>query len=239
MARQSLDSFRRTVTVAWPAHQERAAKAHLVRVARAGHADIMGQARSRSGAEPSYEAYANRPGNSNLDNVVLPGPIVFRYRYINEIVTAALDKLRKASPVQSGDYVRSHTLYVNGRPVTADKLPAGSSLKDEIMIANPIAYARRLEIGVTKSGRPFVVDVAPRIYERVAGELSAMFGRVAKITFDNSPGVRLPDAGRVGGKVGGRTGISSHHQSGGRRVRRRLHGGESIRSPAIFIEQLT
>lgn len=229
MASQALQALRRTVTVNWPKTAEVNAKAFLVRTARAGHARIMAEQTARGGFVPEWEAYANRPGNSNLDSVVLPGPIVYRYRYIKEMIAVALEELRKASPVVSGAYRDSHTLFING--IATNVIPNTLEPGTEVFIANPVPYARRLEVGLTESGRPFVIQVEPRIYERVMKRvLMPRYRNVAKFTLDY---VSIPDAYIIKGR------LPSHYiAKGGTRRRRRQEVGKPVRSPAIVISVL-
>ena len=235
MARRAIQALRRTVTVAWPSATERDAKARLIQVAREGHAKIMADARSR-GSEPEWDAYANEPGNPRLESVVLPGPIVYRYRYVRDVVIAALDELRRASPVQSGDYVRSHMVFVGGVPV--EVVPQVLRSDQAIWISNPVPYARRLEIGKTKSGRSFVLQVPDRIYQRVVTQkLRPRYGNLARISFDY---VTLPDSHVISG------GLSSHYRTTEQRrsylaprivMRKRYQKpGDAVRAPAIVIE---
>lgn len=235
MTAQSLQSFRRTVTVAWPATQVRQAKAHLIRVARAGHQKIMQAQTARSGEAPSYEVYANVPGRS-IDNVVLPGPIVYRYRYVREIVKTALEALRKASPRgPSGRYAASHFVYLNGVLVT--EVPVRLKESDEIMIINPVAYSRRLEIGKTESGRDFLISVPNRIYERVAKNiLIPRFRNVARITFDYAT---VPDAYRLKKDNPARSWLAKKRRwyISPKQRSDRAKGAE-VRSPAIVIRAL-
>lgn len=237
MSNASLAAFRRVVTTQWPRATEANAKAHLLRVARAGHEKTMREQTSRSGVAPEFSAYANAPGNSNLDSVVLPGPVVFKYRYLREIVQVALTELQKASPVQSGEYARSHTIYLNGSAVP--ELPVTISPSDEIFIANPVDYARRVEIGKTKSGRDFVMQVPNRIYERVAKQkLMPVYRDVAKITFGY---VDRPEAyitkGGLSAYYG--TGRKAGARGGGTSRKRRQTPGSRVQAPAIFISALT
>lgn len=225
----AIQAFRRTVTVDWPKGMESAAKAMLIKTAREGHAAIM----SKQG-NPAFEVYANRPGNPNIESVVLPGPIVYKYSNIRSIVELALDELRKASPVVSGDYARSHMLFVNGMKV--ETLPTDIKPSDEIMIANPVPYARRIEIGKTKAGRDFVVQVPNRIYERVVKNvLAARYRNVAKITFGY---VTVPEAYRyrkdnaARSRVNGRWYVSPTQ-------RKDRAAGAVVQSPAIFIGHIT
>jgi hypothetical protein len=230
MASAALQSFRRRVTVDWPQQAHEDARKKLVAVAMAGHNKIMAEQKARSGAIPEFEAYANTPGNGNLNSVVLPGPIVYRYRYLREVVQFALDELRKASPVVSGDYVRSHTLFINGSAVS--QMPVRLNPGDTIMIANPVPYARRLEIGKTESGRDFVLQVPNRIYERVAkNKLTPRYRNVAKITFQY---VELASAYTAKGSLARHYGIG-----GGRKRKRRQQAGTKVQAPAIVIGVLS
>lgn len=228
-------NIRRIVTVDWQRHQEAQAKALLIAVAREGHRRIMADQAAR-GSVPSFEAYANRPGRP-IEQVILPGPIVYLYRLeLRRLVEFILDELRKASPVVSGDYVRGHTLFVNG--VAQDHVPVDLSPSDELYIANPVPYARRIEVGRTKSGRSFVMQVPPRIYERVAKQLViSKFRDQAKITFGY---VTLIDAVTVTGGLQKRTPYYGTGKigprGGGRRVKRRQRVGSKVPSPAIFIK---
>ena len=44
-------------------------------------------------------------------------------------------------------------------------------------------YTRKIEIGKTKSGRPFVLQVEGRVYERAAADAKRRFGNLAQIAF--------------------------------------------------------
>jgi hypothetical protein len=179
MTQAAFQSFRRVVTVEWPAHAERNGKALLLRVARDGHAKIMAEAKARTGVVPQWEAFANQRGNTNLNSVILPGPIVYLYHYTTEVIEQALLLLQRLSPVRTGLYAKSHTIYVNGRP--AGRAP--KVLTGEVIISNPVPYARKIEIGKTRSGRPFVIQVPNRIYERAAKALRSRYRNVAKIEY--------------------------------------------------------
>jgi hypothetical protein len=179
MTAAALQSFRRTVTVEWPKHAEMNGKALLLKVARNGHAQIMRDATVRSGFAPQWEAWANNRGNTNLNSVILPGPIVYLYQYLTEVVEVALTTLQRLSPVRSGLYAKSHTIYVGGSPVGR----APKEITQEIIISNPVPYARKIEVGKTRSGRPFVIQVPNRIYERTAKALRSKYRNVAKIEY--------------------------------------------------------
>lgn len=229
MPNPSLESFRRTVTEAWPKKQDADARKHLIKVASDGHDRIMREQTVRAGYAPDWSAYANRPGHP-ISSVVLPGPIVFNYRYHREIADQVLRALREASPVVKGDYVRGHSLYVNR--VATDTLPKDFKVSDEVVISNPIPYARRIEIGRTKSGRPFVIQVPDRIYERVAkGPLARRYAKVARLRFvylDLSGYVSKGKLSATYGRIGA-GGLLSQ-------IKRRQRAGTRVMAPAIFIE---
>lgn len=226
MASARLQAFRRTVTVEWPKQQEDGARKHLVATARSGHAKIMRESLVRAGGQPDFEAFANRPGNTNLDSVVLPGPIVYRYRYLREAVVFALAALRKASPVVSGAYRNSHRVFIDGIPV--DGVPAQINPGSTIMISNLVPYARRLEVGKTQSGRAFVIQVPPHIYERVTAQVRARFGNVGKVTMGYA---NIPNAHVIKGRLPG-----WYIASNGRPRRRRQSTGQPVPAPAMFFE---
>lgn len=234
MARAALDSFRRTVTVTWPKQQQAEGKILLVQMAKNGHAKIMADAKAQTGGYPQYEAYANHKGNA-VENVTLPGPIVYQYRYFSHVVETILTELQKVSPVESGTYVGSHVVFIDGAP--AETIPEIIKSDQEIWIVNTTPYARRLEIGKTESGRDFLVSVPNKIYERTAKKMSRRFSNQAKITFDY---VTLPEAYRL------KNNQAARHWVGGRRgwyvepkQRSDRAKGAAVRNPAIVIKALS
>lgn len=190
MTRASLQALRRTVTVDWKGQIDAAAKAHLLKVAREGNARTVAEQTARAGVKPTVEAYANNEGNTNLDSVKLPGPIVFNYGYLAEIVQVAVKALIAASPRDSGRYAASHTVFIDGQPVQG--IPAEIPPTAEIIIANRVPYTRKIEVGKTRSGRAFVIRVEPHIYENVMSRvIRPKYRTVANISFNY---VSLPDA---------------------------------------------
>ena len=219
--------IRRIVTVEWPKEIQSDSKALLIDTAHNGHKRIMADAAAK-GLQPSWEAYANTPGNANLETVRLPGPIVYNYRYLADLIKFALDELRRQSPVASGTYKRSHTVYVNDQPV-GDTIPSGIKASDRIYIANPVPYARRLEIGRTRSGRSFLIQVPNRIYERVTEMTKAEGKGRAKIR------MMYVDLGSHALTKDQPTGRMTRRGWGYSRIQRRDRlTGAAVTSPAIF-----
>jgi hypothetical protein len=234
MTRTSLDALKQTVTVTWPTRDKARAKEFLVRFARENTARIVNEQQARAGVKPGVDMYANQKGNSNLQSVVLPGPIISDFQYLGEIILVTLGALRAASPVRSGAYRDGHQIFINGAPVATlpNPLPPGS----EIMISNTVPYARRIEIGKTAAGRAFVIQVPNRIYERVAKNIiGKRYGNIAKISFGyvtlGSSGIRRQQLSSHY-----RTGKAAGKRGGGVLRKRQQHIGEKIQAPAIFFE---
>ncbi len=231
MASRALVSLINRVTIEWPKTAETDAREHLVRFAREGHDRIMREQTARAGFAPQWDAYANTPANTNIETVKLPGPIVYRYRYINEVVFETIRALQAASPVDSGEYRDSHFAWVNGYKVNIER---NSELKrgDEVFVANTVPYARRLEVGKTDSGRPFVIQVEPDIYKRVMKTvLVPKYGKVVEFRHGY---VTLPNAWIIKGRLG-----PTYLLASGKARKRRQQIGEKVRAPAIFIGLLT
>jgi hypothetical protein len=127
------------------------------------------------------------------------GVIIAEWQMIGQVIAWIAATLAARSPVLSGRYQKSHTLYADGTEVLASEdVPPAS----EYIFLNPLPYSRKIEFGQTKSGRPFVVQVENRIYERTAVDAQARFGNLAKIRFTY--------AAAVGGA------IARKHKSDGR-----------------------
>ncbi len=109
------------------------------------------------------------------------GSIITEWELIGDVMIWIGQTLRDRSPVASGRYRDSHTLFADGREV-----PLGTVVPqfEEAVFLNPLPYARKIEIGKTRSGRDFVVSVPNRIYERTAKDAKARFGNMASIRMD-------------------------------------------------------
>lgn len=221
---------------------------------RKAHDEVMQAAQRRKGVPPSFVVAVDNDRNKALETA--RNIIVSNYDYRREIVMATIDALDKASPRKSGDYVRAHTIFVNGKAV--GKVCPPLSETDTVFIANPLPYARRLEVGKTKSGRTFVLHVPPRIYERVYKEIRSIYRDISSTKFGY---VDLSNAYVVTGGMQQRTpryatgevrkqtqthwigtgsdGTPAHWQTfekGGAKTRiRRQKTREPVRAPAIHI----
>lgn len=121
------------------------------------------------------------------ETVKASGVIVYDYDRLDLVADVALDTLRQLSPIEKGDYVRSHVLFVNGQPV--DTLKGNWKEGDEISITNLVPWARKIEIG--REG----YHAHPHVYERAAHLLANRYGNIAKIIFTFRP-VPFGDIGK-------------------------------------------
>ena len=110
------------------------------------------------------------------------GIVHFRFGYLRRIAEAALQILRETSPVDSGEYQRAHTVYVDGDAV-ADLARIGQARR--IVIANDIPYARVVEVGALGKVPWSTQPQVPRqgVYRAAVREIKRRFGHVADIGF--------------------------------------------------------
>jgi hypothetical protein len=186
--------------------------------------------RSAFGVVPPRTITVNGHEDEDLAHVVPPdsGIIIDEYRLVEDVLAWIMMTLKARSPVISSEYRDSHKLLADDAVVEDPDNPPVAS---RYTFFNSVPYARRLEVGKTKSGRDFLISVPNRIYERTADDAKARFGNVAKI----SKGfVTASDAYRLKHDQPSRS--FSHH---GMRVslRQRLDrvAGAAVAVPAIFV----
>lgn len=107
------------------------------------------------------------------------GIIIAEWQLVGDVLQFIHATLRARSPIISGEYLRGHTLYADGTETDAVNPP----LTREYIFLNPLPYTRKIEIGKTKAGRDFVIQVENRIYERTADDAKKRFGNVANVRF--------------------------------------------------------
>lgn len=107
------------------------------------------------------------------------GNIIIEWELIGEVLIWIAKTLEERSPVISGAYKKGHTLYADGTPTDVNGMVPPAEVYTFI---NTVPYARKIEVGKTKSGRDFVIQVPNRIYERTARDAKSRFGKTAEIT---------------------------------------------------------
>ncbi len=131
------------------------------------------------GAVPPRKVTVNGREDEELSNIPLPsGIIIAEYRLVDDVLAWIMQALRDRSPYTSGDYRGGHRMFADDVEADPDKPPMAS----RYAFFNLVPYARKIEIGKTKSGRDFVIQVPNRIYARTGDDAKAKFGNVAKIS---------------------------------------------------------
>ena len=155
----------------------------VIAFAKAEHAKVM-----RAPPRPSsFEQYVDGRKGASIDSMRRFGVVEFHYFRIAEVVEAAMQALFDLSPVDSGDYRNSHTIFVNGAAVRnlAGWSPDGDT---EVVIANPLIYSRKIELGLMKMRVPGT----DRVYQQAVQRLKRQWGNIANIRFTFIPVTDIP-----------------------------------------------
>lgn len=132
------------------------------------------------GRVPPYHTTVDGRSNAPPESVRLDGgQVITEFELIGDLLVWIMATLIDRSPHLSGDYKRGHKLFADGKEIDSTVDP--SPTVNEFVFLNVVPYARRLEVGKTKSGRDFLIQVPNRIYERTARDARSRFGNVASI----------------------------------------------------------
>jgi hypothetical protein len=113
------------------------------------------------------------------------GVIIAEWSLVGDVLQWIFATLRARSPRVSGAYLKGHKLYAGN----AECDPQNPPLASEYNFQNSVPYVRKIEVGKTKAGRDFVIQVENRIYQRTADDAKARFGNVAKIRLTYQPAI--------------------------------------------------
>ncbi len=149
-----------------------ATKALLVATAKREHAIIMRQA---GGALP-FKRTVDGVKDAIEDAAKPYGVIQYDYFRLEEAVEFAMQILFDYSPVLKDDYRRSHTLLMNGAEV---RNLQGWEPGDEVVILNPVPYARKIEQGRMQMRIPGT----DHVYERAQRTVQRRFGNIVNTRF--------------------------------------------------------
>lgn len=209
--------------------------AEIVRAVAASSADLAAFAKREHGkimrADPrpsGFRRFVDGKEGAAEEAVKAFGVIEYHYQRLNEVVQFAMDTLFALSPVLSGAYRRSHTLFVNGGAVS--DLKSWKPTDGEIYIVNPLPYARKIELGKQKMRVPG----SDRVYQQAEQILKRRFGNIAaiKFTYRSVSDGSFYAAGDVAGPIKrtakGRFARGSHARPG-----RALE--QDARRPALYI----
>ena len=176
-------------------------QARFAAFARAEHGKIMADAPRPTG----FRRWVDGREGAVEETVRPDGVIRYAYDRLGDVVQFALETLRELSPVLSGEYRDAHTVFVNETAVAslADSLD-GRREGSEIVIANGVPYARKIELGLMKMrvpGTDHVYQQAEVIVRRRMGNLATVKYAMRTVL---PAGVR-PKSRISGGLAGNRT----------------------------------
>ncbi|CAH1672049.1 hypothetical protein [Chelatococcus asaccharovorans] len=140
----------------------------LVALAKREHAKVM-----KTDPRPaSFTRFVDGAKGAPEAQVKPAGVIEYVYPRLEAVVQFAMETLFDRSPVDSGHYRNSHTIFVDGMAVANLKaLEPGA----EVSIANFTPYARKIELGTMKMRLPgHVYEVTERIVKRRFGNLASI-----------------------------------------------------------------
>lgn len=135
---------------------------------------------------PEYEVTVDGRRGAPLEDVNPDaGSIIVEFDLLTTALQWIASALLDRSPVKTGDYKRSHTLFVDGVAVSTLDVLAYTEIPfgEVYSFVNTISYARKLEIGKDRRGGPFLKQVPNRIYQRVARDARRRFSKLATIRF--------------------------------------------------------
>lgn len=122
-----------------------------------------------------------RPGGS-LAGIKPDSTVVLDWNYLREAVDATIHYLQIRGPIRSGDWRKSIVPLINGVEWDLSK-PIPANIQSALVVVT-VPYSRRLEVGRTKTGRKFVIQVPLNFVEHTATVLNDRLRDLAKFTFD-------------------------------------------------------
>ncbi|MHC2251031.1 hypothetical protein [Bradyrhizobium embrapense] len=128
-----------------------------------------------------YDKYVNGRPEADEDTVEPPGPILYVFRWWQEIIELALQAAVDRSPEKSGDYKKSWFIMTPGGVVANfDTI----SINSTVILTNNRPYSRKIDVGHMR------MSVPPGIIEDVRKMVMARFGNfvTAKRTMITLPG---------------------------------------------------
>lgn len=144
----------------------------LARFAKRAHGAVMQMAPRPT----SFTRFVDGRKGAPEETVKPFGIITYFYPRIDIVAQAAMDALFDRSPVLSGRYRNSHTLFLNGQAVTnLQNWKPG----DEVSISNPLPYSRKIEVGSMNMRVPGT----DMVYQQAVRIVNSRFGNLAKILF--------------------------------------------------------
>jgi hypothetical protein len=134
------------------------------------------------GRIPRYTVSVDGREGAALASVKPNGVVVVEFELLNDTLAWIADQLITHSPVVTGKYQKSHSLFADGIEI---EIGAVIPPAEEYVFINTQPYARKIELGSSSQ--------APQgVYQVVAVLARRRFGNIAKISF----AYRAPFGGR-------------------------------------------
>lgn len=158
------------------------AEALLEATAKREKARVLTAQTARAGIAPTTETIVDRVRGAPIEAAGPASTILIEFGYLREIAQWIIDWLAGKAGKLSGAYANSFKLMVNGveSPITAINHETR-----EFIIINTRPYARRLELGLIKTGpragQPFAKLQERYFVKSVIVHGNARFGNMAKL----------------------------------------------------------
>lgn len=125
------------------------------------------------GRLPRYTVSVDGRQGAAIETVKPNGYVIAEFELFNDVLVWIGDQLEKHSPLKSGRYSKSHSIFADGIEVAlGGMLPAA----DEFVFINTLPYARKIERGQSS-------QAPDGVYQVVATLARRLFGNIAKISF--------------------------------------------------------
>jgi len=166
---KSAPAFERDLKVATAGLDERTLNALLARTARSALVDAV----VKGEGSPSYIRSVNNIVGAPEDSVRAPGPIVYRFSWLESAARMALDYCIGRSPAASGRYRRSWFVLADNAKWD-ERSPL--RLDAQVIVTNDQPYHRKIEVGAMQmAGRPHIVEGAEKfIRAEFKGSIAAV-----------------------------------------------------------------
>lgn len=169
-----VDTLDRDIDVLLEDMTPQGAKKAFVAIARQERDRAVAQNTRALGRKPTYTTSVNGHIGAHEDRVTLPGTIIYEFDIATQMVAEIVGLLKKHSPVFKGRYRESFAVFVDGTEV-ADPMLATADYQ-EVVILSTVAYARKIERGLSK-------QTPNGVFQVVAAMASRKYSAIASIKF--------------------------------------------------------
>lgn len=141
-------------------------------------AEAQQQNRAALGEVPDHNTFVDGMPSEVLEKVRPDGRIIFEFEIGSGVVAWIFAALTEASPVLTGKYRKSHTIYADGIEV---ENPTAAENAEEIVILSLVPYARKIE--GNKRRPPQSAKAIKGVYQVIETMAKRRFGNLAHIKF--------------------------------------------------------